>query len=83
MVKLLLGRDNINLDRPNMWGRTPLWAAARNGHEGVVGLLLGRGVNPDMPSLDGQTPFSCPAENGHMGVMALLHPPAAATHSTA
>ena len=43
VVKLLLGREDINPDTPDRkYGRTPLLWAAMNGHEGIVKLLLGR-----------------------------------------
>ena len=82
-MKLLLGRDDINPDRPNEYGETPLWSAAWNGHVGVVKLLLGRdNVNPDTPNNFGQTPFSCAVGNGHAGVIALLQSPTPTSHST-
>ena len=36
VVKLLLGRENIEPDKPNEIGHAPLWCAAINGNEGVV-----------------------------------------------
>ena len=41
MVKLLLGRRDVNPDSRDDYGRTPLVCAAMGGHEGVVKLLLG------------------------------------------
>ena len=40
--KLLLARDDINPNKPNRYGQTPLSEATHNGHEGVVKLLLGQ-----------------------------------------
>ena len=58
MVKLLLARNDANPDKPHNDGRTPLWAASYNGHEGVVKLLLARNdVDPDKLDNDGQTPL--------------------------
>jgi len=72
-VKLLLGREDVNPDRPDNRGRTPLSWAAGNGHGGVVKLLLGReDVNPDRPHIYGQTPLSWAAENGHDRIVKLL-----------
>ena len=57
IVKLLLGRADIDPDKPREDGRTPLMLASCNGHEGVVKMLLGRDdVNPDKPDNEGETP---------------------------
>ena len=48
MVNLLFTRDDVNPDKPDTNGGTPLWSASYNRHEGVMKLLLTRdGVNPD------------------------------------
>jgi ankyrin repeat protein len=55
-------------------GRTPLWWAAENGHEGVVKLLLADD-DVDVNSKDDYgswTPLSRAAENGHDEVVKLL-----------
>ena len=45
---MLLGREEVNPDKPANDGRTSLSHAAGNGYEGVVELLLGREeVNSD------------------------------------
>ena len=73
VMKMLLGREEVNPDKPDKWGSTPLSGAARNGHEGVVKILLGReGVNPDRPDKWGSTPLSFAAGNGHEGVVKIL-----------
>jgi len=74
IVKLLLGRRDVNPDTPDsMYGRTPLSYAAENGHEGVMKILLEqKDVNPDSLSKFGQTPLSLAAENGHEGVVKIL-----------
>jgi len=73
VVKILLGRDEINPDQRGMYSRTPLWCAAFYGHEGVVEMLLGReDVIPDTPDGSNRTPLSCAAENGHGEVVKLL-----------
>ena len=47
VVKILLGRDDIDPDKLGGGSQTPLLLAARNGHEGIVKMLLGRDdVNP-------------------------------------
>jgi len=49
-----------------------MWAA-RNGHAGVVKILLGReDVIPDIPNEDCLIPLYCAAWSGHDGVMKIL-----------
>ena len=73
VVKILLGRDDVNPDKQDKYGRTPLWAATENGHEGVVEMLLARDdVNPEKPDKYGQTPLCSAASNGHEGVVKIL-----------
>ena len=55
-MNILLERQGVSPDTPDNSGRTPLYAAAYNGHEGVMEILLGRDeVTPDTPDNDGQT----------------------------
>src|SRR5205807_3311237 len=42
VVKILLGRDDVNPNTPDKYGQTPLSCAVWSGHEGVVKILLGR-----------------------------------------
>ena len=75
IVRLLLGRKDVNPNTPDMaYGRTPLWWAAGNGHERIAELLLGRkDVYPDTPDTEhGQTPLSWAAGNGHEEIVKLL-----------
>jgi len=73
VVKILLGRDDINPDQHGMYGRTPLWCASFYGHEETVKILLGRDdVTPDTPDGSNRTPLLCAAENGHREVVKLL-----------
>ena len=73
VVKILLGRDDINPDIPNNDGDTPLCRAAITGREGVVKILLGRDdVNPDKPDDSGRTPLCWAAISGQEGVVKIL-----------
>ena len=48
VVKLLLGREDVNSDAHDEAGQTPLLLASWNGNDVVAKLLLGRkDVNPD------------------------------------
>jgi len=54
-VKILLGRDDVNPDKPYNDGRTPLWDAVFSGQERVVKVLLAHGdVTPDKPDIYGE-----------------------------
>ena len=73
VVKILLGREEVNPDKPDNGGLTPLSFAAWNGHEGVVKILLGRrDVNPDKASNYGSTPLLLASSNKHEGVVKIL-----------
>jgi len=73
VVKILLGREEVDPDKLDLDGHTPLSLAAWDGHEGVVRVLLEReGVNPDKPNKNGQSPLSYAACYGHEGVVKIL-----------
>jgi len=73
IVKILLGRDDVNPDRPNCFSLTPLLCATRNGHEGVVKMLFGRDdVDPNKQDKNSETPLWRSAQNGDEGMMKIL-----------
>lgn len=83
-MNILLELEDVNPDKPNGDGITPLHCAAFWGYEGVMRILLRRDdVNPDRLDRGGQTPRSLAAGSGHAGVVALLSPPASAAPGTA
>ena len=73
VVRILLGREDVNLNQAST-GWTPLLLAADGGHEGVVKLLLERAsVNPSQADTEyGQTPLSLAAQKGHGGIVKML-----------
>lgn len=71
---MALLKNGHNPDSRNTDRQTPLWWAARNGHEAVVKVLLaidGIDVN-SRDNLDGWTPLAWAAGNGHEAVVVLL-----------
>ena len=53
VVNILLERGDVNPDKSDIDGQTPLLSASK-GYEGVVKILLGRdGVDPDKSDVDG------------------------------
>jgi len=60
VVELLLGRADIDPDKPGEDGQTPLIRAARNGYEGVVKASRpGRHRSRQAKSLGSNTAQSC------------------------
>jgi len=73
VVAFLVEVEACDINQLDLAGATPLMWAARNGHEGVVEILLGRDdVEPDKPDNYGQAPLLQAARNGHEGVVKLL-----------
>jgi len=55
VVKILLGRKEVNPERPDGDGQTPLSLGALCGSVEVVKILLGwKEVSPDRPDQDGE-----------------------------
>ena len=62
-----------NINEGDFMGRGPLAWAARNGHSGVVEILLGQGeIYSDKPDNEGRTPLSHAAGSGDEGVVKIL-----------
>ena len=73
VVKMLLGREEVDPDEPNNYGQTPLFYAAEMGNEEVVKLLLGREeVNPDCADNGGRAPLSYAAQKIRGGAVRML-----------
>jgi ankyrin repeat protein len=54
---------------PGKFGKTPLHAAAENGHRDAVQRLIARGANVSAPDLCGKTPLYLAAQNGHLSIV--------------
>ena len=73
VVAGLIEMECYDINEGDSSGGGPLAWAARNGHEGVVKILLGQGeINPDKPDNEGRTPLFYAASYGHVGVVKLL-----------
>ena len=73
VVRLLVKKDNIDINAKDNEGRTPLILAAYNGHEAVVRLLIERDdIDINVKDDEGVTPFIWAACNGHEAVVRLL-----------
>ena len=69
-MKLLLGRDDVDSDKPDLSDHTRLSGAAFYGHEGVVKLLLKRDdVNADKPDIPDECHSSGLLRRRHSRVM--------------
>ncbi|CEL02579.1 hypothetical protein ASPCAL03747 [Aspergillus calidoustus] len=73
-MRLLMSQPGVEIDRPDMDGRTPFANAALTGHKAVVRLLLAQGdrVNPEAADKDGCTPLILAARAGDAGVVRVL-----------
>ena len=73
IVASLVKVEGCDISQNDSMGNPPLAWAAKNGHEGVVKILLGRDdIDPNKPGDDGQTPLLWAARNGHQGVVRVL-----------
>jgi len=73
LVASLTKAQGCEINQGDCIGYTPLLWAARNGHDGVVRLLLEQeDVDPDRPNDGNNTPLSWAANNGHEEVVKLL-----------
>ena len=70
VVASLIEMECHDTNEGDFSGRGPLTWAARNGHEGVVKILFGRGdINPDKPDDGDRIPLPHATSYGHEGVV--------------
>ena len=73
LMTVLMNAEGCEVDQQDWRGSTPLSWAARNGHEGVVKLLLEwEFVDPNRPDRRDVTPLGWAAFEGHEKVVKLL-----------
>ena len=73
VVRLLIERDDVDINAKDRDGRTPLIFAVVNGHEAVARLLIERDdVDINAKDSIGWTPLICAAKSGHEAVVRLL-----------
>lgn len=64
----------MNVEATDKDGWTPLYLAAKNGHEAIVQLLLEKEANVEATDKDGRTPLYLAESRGHAAVVNLLQP---------
>ena len=70
LVIVFVNVEGYEVDQQDCTGKTPLARAAKNGHEGVVKILLQQeNVNPDHPDINNLTPLAWAAIEGHERVV--------------
>ena len=73
VVRLLTGRNDVDINASDNNGQTPLLWAAAKGHEVVVRLLIEKNdIDINASDRDGWTPLFWAARNGHEGTVQLL-----------
>jgi len=70
---MLLERNGVDPNKPDLVGRTPLSWASSSGHEVIVRMLLERnGVDPNKLDSAGRTPLWWASSSGHEGIVRML-----------
>lgn len=71
VVSMLLG-CNADVNRPDQYGKAPLFLAALKGHARIVDILIHAGAKLDMENFKKRTPLIAACRNGHKGVVDIL-----------
>ena len=72
IVKLLLERGGLDLDRRDAEGNTPLHYVCREGYRDLVVLLLEKGADASLVNNRGETPLHAAARKGNREILARL-----------
>ncbi|XP_067407201.1 ankyrin repeat and SAM domain-containing protein 3 [Emydura macquarii macquarii] len=72
VVQECIQRGELDLNKRNCGGWTPLMYASYIGHDTIVHLLLEAGVSVNIPTLDGQTPLMLASSCGNESVAYFL-----------
>ncbi|CAL1599226.1 unnamed protein product [Knipowitschia caucasica] len=72
VVAQTIKRSEVDLDRKNVGGWTPLMYAAYIGHDNIVNLLLEAGVNVNATTANGLTPLMLAASCGNESIAYFL-----------
>ena len=71
-VKLLIGKNGVDINKEDDFQETPLYIACENGHLEVVKLLIKNGADINKADENQATPLYIVCQNGHLGVVKLL-----------
>ena len=69
--KVLLA-NSADIEARSQNGETPIFTAARNGHEDIVKFLLQKGADKKAEANGGLTPLQVATLNGHQAVVSVL-----------
>lgn len=67
ILRVIQNKDTV-IDATDNEGRTPLYMAAANGHELIVGMLLNNGANPDIKTKERVTADEAAEQQGYRRV---------------
>ena len=73
-VKDFLARGTVDVNsQDKIFGETALHKASKNGHFGIVELLLSSNADPTIKTKVGKTPVHFAATQGHINIVKLLY----------
>lgn len=73
IVKLLVNKMSMEINKINENGSTPLFLSCEQGHEDIVRILMENGANPTLERKDGKSPLSIAKEIGHTKIVEILN----------
>ena len=72
VLKVLVSFDNIDVNKPNANGTTPIYVASENGNSVILRLLIGPNASINIPIDEHPTPLFIAAQNGHADIVNIL-----------